>query len=48
MDESHNVAQMDALVWLGPREMVVRPEPVPTLKPGEVLLEVTAAGICGS
>lgn len=48
MDESHNLDQMDALVWLGPREMVVRPEPVPTLKPGEVLLEVTAAGICGS
>lgn len=39
---------MQALVWTGPREMVVRAEPVPATGPGEVLVEVSAAGICGS
>ncbi len=43
-----NGAQMDALVWLGPRQMVLRAESVPTIGAGDVLLEVTAAGICGS
>lgn len=41
-------AQMDALVWLGPREMVQRRETVPQLAPGELLLAVRAVGICGS
>lgn len=40
--------QMDALVWLGPREMEMQREMVPELRPGEVLIAVRAAGICGS
>ena len=39
---------MQALVWLGPRDIVERAEPVPTLSPGEVLISVGAVGICGS
>lgn len=39
---------MDALVWLGPRKMELRHEPVPTPEPGEVLVAVAAVGICGS
>ena len=39
---------MQALVWLGPREMVQRAEPMPTPATGEVLISVGAVGICGS
>jgi L-iditol 2-dehydrogenase len=39
---------MQALVWLGPRDMVQRAEPMPQLAPGEVLISVAATGICGS
>jgi threonine dehydrogenase-like Zn-dependent dehydrogenase len=39
---------MQALVWLGPRDMVERAEPMPQPAPGEVLISVAAAGICGS
>jgi L-iditol 2-dehydrogenase len=39
---------MQALVWLGPRDMVQRTEPVPQPAPGEVVISVAAAGICGS
>lgn len=39
---------MDALVWLGAREMVQRAEPMPQLADGEVLVGVGAVGICGS
>ena len=39
---------MQALVWLGPRDMVQRNEPMPNLAAGEVLISVGAAGICGS
>jgi len=39
---------MEALVWLGPRNMVQRSEPVPHLAAGEVLISVGAVGICGS
>ena len=39
---------MQALVWLGPREMVQRAEPVPKPAEGEVLISVGAVGICGS
>lgn len=39
---------MQALVWLGPREMVQRTEPMPKLAEGDVLISVGAAGICGS
>jgi L-iditol 2-dehydrogenase len=39
---------MQALVWLGPRDMVQRAEPMPTLAPDEVLISVGAVGICGS
>ncbi len=43
-----DAAQMDALVWLGPRQLVLRGEPMPMPSAGEILLQVTAAGICGS
>ena len=39
---------MQALVWLGPRDMVERAEPVPIPAEGEVLISVGAVGICGS
>ena len=39
---------MQALVWLGPRDMVQRDEPMPKLAAGEVLISVGAVGICGS
>ncbi len=40
--------QMEALVWLGPREMRIQQTAIPELRPGEVLIAVRAAGICGS
>ncbi|MBO0794206.1 MAG: galactitol-1-phosphate 5-dehydrogenase [Ktedonobacteraceae bacterium] len=40
--------QMETLVWLGPRTMEMQATPVPELQPGEVLVAVGAAGICGS
>ncbi len=40
--------QMETLVWLGPRQMEIQPTPIPILHPGEVLIAVKAAGICGS
>lgn len=39
---------MQALVWLGPRDMVQRAEPIPKLAADEVLISVGAVGICGS
>jgi threonine dehydrogenase-like Zn-dependent dehydrogenase len=39
---------MQALVWLGPRDMVQRTEPMPKPAEGEVLIAVGAVGICGS
>ena len=39
---------MQALVWIGPRDMVQRAEPVPKPAEGEVLISVGAVGICGS
>jgi threonine dehydrogenase-like Zn-dependent dehydrogenase len=39
---------METLVWLGPRSMEMQIAPMPDLAPGEVLLEVGIAGICGS
>ena len=39
---------MQALVWLGPRQMVERAEPMPTLADNDVLISVGAVGICGS
>lgn len=39
---------MQALVWLGPRNMVQRAEPMPQLAAAEVLISVGAVGICGS
>lgn len=41
-------AQMEALVWLGPSQMELRHEPIPTLGENEVLIHVGAVGICGS
>lgn len=39
---------MQALVWTAPRQMVVKDLPIPEPEEGEVLLKVSAAGICGS
>jgi threonine dehydrogenase-like Zn-dependent dehydrogenase len=39
---------MDALIWTGPRAMHVERVALPKLAPDEVLVEVDAAGICGS
>lgn len=39
---------MQALVWLGPRDMVQRAEPMPVPAVDEVLISVGAVGICGS
>lgn len=39
---------MRALVWEGPRSMVMREQPEPVPAPGEVLVRVAYAGICGS
>lgn len=39
---------MKALVWLGPEDMQLRDVPPPELAAGEVLIETSAAGICGS
>ena len=39
---------MRALVFFGPRQLEVVEVPEPTLSAGEALLEVDAAGICGS
>lgn len=41
-------AHMEALVWLGPNQMELRQEPIPTLNDNEVLIHVGAVGICGS
>jgi len=40
--------QMDTLLWLGPSTMNMQRVAIPTLKAGEVLIEVSTAGICGS
>lgn len=39
---------MEALVWTGPHVMELQNLTVPELQPGEVLLAVQVAGICGS
>jgi len=39
---------MEALVWLGPRCMEMQMLPTPTPAQDEVLVEVTAVGVCGS
>jgi threonine dehydrogenase-like Zn-dependent dehydrogenase len=39
---------MKALVYEGPRQMVIRDVPVPSLQPDEILVRVTYSGICGS
>jgi threonine dehydrogenase-like Zn-dependent dehydrogenase len=39
---------MEALVWTAPSRMEMQSLPVPAPAPGEVLLEVASAGICGS
>jgi len=40
--------EMEALVWSGPRNMEIQTMSVPDPVPGEVLLEIDVAGICGS
>ena len=42
------VATMDALVWTAPKTMEMQEVPVPMPDDTELLLEVVAAGICGS
>ena len=39
---------MRSLVWEAPREMVMRQQAEPELKPDEALIKVAYAGICGS
>jgi alcohol dehydrogenase len=39
---------MKALVYTAPNEVTFRDEPEPVRRPGDVLLQVEAAGICGS
>lgn len=39
---------MRALVWTAPHEAVVRDEPVPVAGTGSMVLDVVAAGVCGS
>lgn len=41
-------ADMKALIWLGPEDMQFRDAPLPTLASGDVLIETSAVGICGS
>src|ERR1022692_2439116 len=40
--------KMEVLVWLGPRKMEIQQAAIPQVHPGEVLIAVHAAGICGS
>ena len=40
--------QMEALVWLGPGQMEIQHTAMPELTPGEVLIAVHVASICGS
>jgi threonine dehydrogenase-like Zn-dependent dehydrogenase len=40
--------EMNALVWEAPSQMALRRQPLPALRPGEVLVQVAYAGICGS
>jgi L-iditol 2-dehydrogenase len=47
-DTMLTATQMKALVWLGPADMQMLDVPLPTLAPGEVLIETSAVGICGS
>lgn len=39
---------MKALVWEAPRKMVMREQTEPVVQPGEVVIKVAYAGICGS
>jgi threonine dehydrogenase-like Zn-dependent dehydrogenase len=39
---------MKALVWEAPRVMALREQAEPTIGPGEILLKIAFAGICGS
>jgi threonine dehydrogenase-like Zn-dependent dehydrogenase len=39
---------MKALVYTGPNALVFRDEPDPVARDGEVIVQVDAAGICGS
>lgn len=39
---------MKALVWTAPERMELHDQPIPALKPGEALIRVAYAGICGS
>jgi L-iditol 2-dehydrogenase len=42
------MSSMQALIWTAPRELVMREVPLPQPGPGELLIAVEAAGICGS
>lgn len=40
--------EMSALVWERARKMTLQRQPLPSLQPDEVLIQVAVAGICGS
>lgn len=48
MSKGEMAKTMQALVWLGPREMEMRDEPWPEVEDDEVLIKVAYCGICGS
>jgi threonine dehydrogenase-like Zn-dependent dehydrogenase len=48
MRDVHDNSRMKALVWEAPRAMVMREQAAPEPKPGEALIKVHFAGICGS
>lgn len=39
---------MKAAVLSGPRQIKVKEEAIPELKPGEIEIKVSACGVCGS
>lgn len=39
---------MKAAVLAGPRQIKVKEEAIPELKPGEIEIKVSACGVCGS
>lgn len=39
---------MKALIYKGPRQLVLEDAPIPAVNPGEALIRVRACGICGS
>lgn len=40
--------QMEALIWLGPEDLQLHAVPLPECASGDILIETSAVGICGS